>query len=570
MNSYLRYCLLGLLVFTSFTTMAERKKKIEFVGGARSIVDQSVIAAVDTIPDTSSLRKQTGGYALADIGLEIRPNNQTEIMGMFRIRNDFGGFWGAGVSFDVRQLWLKGVLGNVLKYQVGDINLKQTPFTLYNHHADRLDSMPEVFQLQNDIINYENFYSPDNTWRQQGVSLDFGLTFSKILREIDFNIYATRLRATDFVNTPERIMPGGSVDLWIRDNLSVGYNINATTDLPRTVEDPSDQFRNTVQSVDVHVSDDLGNLSLAFDAELGASKTRYIERFSEEELLGGFFHFNFSVEVPDYNLEAHVGMVSVTPEFRSVGAQSKDVNYAVRSSYYPYFTSARAARPTSLMDVMTNLDLYERSVSSQLMPTSAIYNNISPYGLATFNRYGLLLGMSYKPTYMQVDFQNRRLREFIGQGTTQLRQFNSLQLLTKLHIDEMTSMQKKLDLSFGLRNDRTWRDGNLEKIDLTSTWLSAGIDWEFFENIDFLGGIILQGTEGNEFVTERDEYTRPDFYKKEEYDMAQNAISMGLRYRFSEQIALSALFQNQSYEDQLEGMPDYGLSNMMLLFNMTF
>ena len=45
-------------------------------------------------------------YALLDLGIKINPNSKTEILGMFRINNKFGGFWGGGVSFDVRQLYI--------------------------------------------------------------------------------------------------------------------------------------------------------------------------------------------------------------------------------------------------------------------------------------------------------------------------------------------------------------------------------------------------------------------------------------------------------------------------------
>lgn len=91
--------------------------------------------------------------------MNIKPNKNTEIMGMFRIRNEYGGFWGSGVSFDVRQLWIKGVVANALRYQLGDLNLKQTQFTLYNHHSDQLDSLPSIFNLQKTL-----FLMKDSTW----------------------------------------------------------------------------------------------------------------------------------------------------------------------------------------------------------------------------------------------------------------------------------------------------------------------------------------------------------------------------------------------------------------------
>ena len=53
---------------------------------------------------------------------KINPNESTEILGMIRINNQFGGFYGAGVTFDVRQIHVKGVAGKVLRYQIGNID----------------------------------------------------------------------------------------------------------------------------------------------------------------------------------------------------------------------------------------------------------------------------------------------------------------------------------------------------------------------------------------------------------------------------------------------------------------
>ena len=158
---------------------AQNDKKVNFIGNARSLLNTNILGVSDSLPDTVSVKKNNGGYALMDMGVLIKPNKSTEIMGMFRIRNEFGGFWGSGVSFDVRQLWLKGVVANAFRYQLGDINLKQTPFTLYNHHADQIDSLPTIFDLQRNIVSYERFYFKNNTWRMQGANVDFGFTFSK-------------------------------------------------------------------------------------------------------------------------------------------------------------------------------------------------------------------------------------------------------------------------------------------------------------------------------------------------------------------------------------------------------
>ena len=75
-------------------------------GAARSIYFADVLEQELAEPDTVTPPRQNSGHALADIGVNIRPSEDLEIQGMVRIRNDFGGFWGAGVTFDIRQLYL--------------------------------------------------------------------------------------------------------------------------------------------------------------------------------------------------------------------------------------------------------------------------------------------------------------------------------------------------------------------------------------------------------------------------------------------------------------------------------
>ncbi len=574
MRHILRYSTLFLLSLTLGVSGSaqELRKKLDFVGGARSIVQSAGINTLDTLPDTTSLQSTLSGYALVDLGVAIRPNQETEIMGMFRIRNDFGGFWGADVSFDVRQLWLKGILGGVLKYQVGDINLKQTPFTLYNHHADRIDSLPSIFGIQNDIISYENFYTPENTWRQQGIALDFGLDFASGIKSVDFMGYVNRVRATDFANTPERIMPGGSVDFWIMDNFSLGYNISATTDLPGTARDSALEYRNTVQSIDLMYEHDFGDNKLSLQGELGASTARYIEPEEDKKLSGNFYYLNADFEVPKLKSTFSAAYLHVSPEFRSVGAQSKDINYAGTTSYYPTYTNMRIGRPLGLYDLVTNVDYYNRTVTSALMPFSPVYNNILPYGLATFNRTGFKLGYTYKNDYLRLDLQSYNLSEILGQGTHQLRQFSSNQFLAHLDIQELANMKRGFDFRAGIKLDQTKRQGvaGLGSIILDGFALHSSIDWEFFDDMELMIGYLMLDTRGNEFLTDRNQYTEPTYFTAQDFDIFQSFISGGLRYRFSPSIYIAGFYQMANYTQEAVDRPSYDTDNFNILFNMTF
>jgi hypothetical protein len=96
-------------------------RKITFVGAARAQFFSDHYHSYYE-EDTVTTAKLNSGNTLVDLGINMRPNPQMEIQGMVRVRNDYGGFWGAGVSFDVRQLYVKGVAGGIVRYQLGDIN----------------------------------------------------------------------------------------------------------------------------------------------------------------------------------------------------------------------------------------------------------------------------------------------------------------------------------------------------------------------------------------------------------------------------------------------------------------
>ncbi|MFN5794614.1 MAG: hypothetical protein ACK455_07440, partial [Bacteroidota bacterium] len=260
-----------LILLNTVLLYGQNDRKINFVGGARSLLNANTISVSDSLPDTVSVKKNNGGYAIMDMGLLIKPNKNTEIMGMFRIRNEFGGFWGSGVSFDVRQLWLKGVVANALRYQLGDINLKQTPFTLYNHHADQIDSLPAIFDLQRNIVSYDRFYTKNNSWRMQGANVDFGLNFSKIIKELNFSGLITRLNATNFSNIPDRLMAGGSVNVVQSKYFEIAYNVNSVFDVKGTILD-SNIFKNTVSTFDWKIKKEISGNLISLGGEAGTSK----------------------------------------------------------------------------------------------------------------------------------------------------------------------------------------------------------------------------------------------------------------------------------------------------------
>ena len=65
--------------------------------------------------------------------------------------------------------------------------------------------------IKEDVVNYESFYNNNNTWRQQGAAINFSLIFPKIIDEMDFNGFITRLNPSNFNNIMDRLYGGGNV-----------------------------------------------------------------------------------------------------------------------------------------------------------------------------------------------------------------------------------------------------------------------------------------------------------------------------------------------------------------------
>ena len=162
--------------------------------------------------DTTNPNKANYGHSLIDLGILIRPSNSTEIITDLRIRNEHGGFFGGAVTFGVRRLTLKGIIDDKIRYNVGDIDLKITPYTLHNNSYQTEVYEATIFSNQRSLISYENYFK-ENYWRQQGGQLEFALVYpNSKLQEIDFNIFTTRHNtAVAASSTPERLFSGFSV-----------------------------------------------------------------------------------------------------------------------------------------------------------------------------------------------------------------------------------------------------------------------------------------------------------------------------------------------------------------------
>ena len=547
---------------------AQTAKKVTFVGGARSEMTGARFNSNDSVPDTVTNKRNSGGYALVDLGFNIRPNKHTEILGMYRIQNKFGGFWGSGVSFDVRQLWIKGVVANTLRYQLGDINVKQSPFTLYNHHADQFDTMPTLFMIQNQIVTYDKFYYADNSWRMQGAHINFGLDFSKYIQGIQCNAFINRLNATNFANIPDRLMRGSSIDVMFNASNQLTWHNNVIFDVPGTVITAS-KFVNAVNSLAYTSKLKIGQEHIKLHGEMALSQYAYKGDSLSPQLNDYAIRLEAHYRHTASKLDFELSYLNIGPDFRSFGAQSKDVNYALETTLFNRYTNAQVSRPIGFMDVLGQSSVYNRTISTQLMPDNMLYNIALPYGTATFNRQGLGINIKKQlPKKLYAAVKYNLLSEIRGQGTLALRQFQSVQGTVLKTMSFKHPIQ--LSLMYKYQSSQRQSDQAVESVDYHLSHMLLGIQYNLMADLDLVLNYGILTNKGYEFSGDRNAYTELVYFNKVNYQLKQQISSLGLKYTFGPKAYLSTYFQRFDYLNQAQSNLNYKLTQFNVLFNQLF
>ena len=179
----------------SVSALGQSKETVWFDGASRSFFSRDALGESDA-PDTTSARNLSEGYNLLDLNAHIAPAENLEVFAQLRVRNSFGGFFGAGTSVNVRQLRASGVIKNKVRFGVGDLYLKQSRFTLFNPDEDLFRGEGDAFRAYRDIVRYENFYE-GNRWRLQGLQTDFSMQFDRAIRTLEFDAFMTRPRGSE-------------------------------------------------------------------------------------------------------------------------------------------------------------------------------------------------------------------------------------------------------------------------------------------------------------------------------------------------------------------------------------
>ena len=543
------------------------KSKLWYDGNSRVIFNRDALEGTIKDIDTVSTRSNGGGSTVLDLGFHFTPVDDIEIFSEIRLKNDFGGMWGNKSVVELRRLSAKGIVNNKIAFSIGDIYLKQTKFTLYNYEQELSQYEPSVFKFYRDYVNYENYYQ-SNYHRLQGLQTNFSYNMYNFIEQLDFDAFTARVRGVEWLGKPELLMLGGSAMVRLSNKINLGSHYVNTFEVLSS-SNGTVAYYNPVLNTQISYSGSVNDIPYKMLLEGGFSKRGWDGDSLAPEVKGNFIQA--SLHSKRINGELDLGFRYVDSDFRSMGAQTRRIQYNNSTTTYPYYSNNYTQRKVSLLDVMSDPNVYNKNLSTSLMNYNPMYSSVTPYGDATPNRIGFTAKISNMniTDFFSTNIQTQYFSEVIGQGTTQKRMLNKSALQSMLLLNKLLSTKKSLILEGSMNLETVNRAGeDFEKIDFTSILYSGSISYELIKNFKIIAGAKVFYAEGNEFIADRDKYDQINDYSNHIYDSKETILIAGLQHHFTEDIYFTMQYNQFNVLDKTNTYDEFSLGRLIFMFNM--
>ncbi|MGY6562608.1 MAG: hypothetical protein ACXITV_10925 [Luteibaculaceae bacterium] len=568
---------------SALATEKEGKREIiRFNGQGRTLLNQTEIGGNRVANDTTNASTRTDGEFQLDLQINASPNDKTEVQSILRLRNQFGGFFGAGMAVEVRELWTKGIIGDVVEYTVGDMDLVMSEYTLFNFDEEMRNNEAAIFAPQRELLYYEEFYHGGNTRRFQGGKVNFGLNFARVLDEADFMGFIARVRGTDFFSIPSRFVSGGSVRFStesLNDSLKIkgnfGLNLVHTFDDLKSAANNAG-IRNTVVSGTWNISAmQTKDYGLFFVGEGGRSMlTSLANEQTVYESNDVFLDAGVQFTMKPKKLKFAAKFVDIGPEFFSIAAQSRRINLESNRQFFNRVGNEQELRAANLFDISQDRNLYTFQLSDRLMEYDPRFSNALPFGSATPNRRGAKMGAEFGETVDKIEarLDAAFLSEIKGQGTPELKNFTLVRTAANINLHSFFNWENQFRITTGWQIENTTRGGNeIERINLTSNLIDLGVESELFKNFHFLVGVKQLIAKGNEFVPRIDEFNIiADFPMQFRANDRETLFATGFRYDFKDGVNITFQYQNFTLSRLDDSSQNFRFDQFFLLYTMNF
>ena len=433
----------------------EYQPKFSLVGKARGVYFADQFAMAD---DSTTMPRVNSGHVMADLGMRLVPNAQTEVLAMVRVRNDYGGFWGSGVTFDLRQLQVKGLIQERVRYTLGDVDYALTPFTFHRPGPLMAGILPTTMaHLQGSIAGYDAFTTGYNTWRQQGGTVEFRTGFKRGPQYADQSVFAFRQRAGFGGQATESWAFGGS-SKWKWNNflkssvspIYTGVNVVSIRDIAGS-SNATDLYGNTVVTSNGQIP---LNRNLSFSFEAGGSQTQWIsgDRDADYMLHAKLGYFKGKL---DKGISVHtLTYTEVGPDFYSPTAQTTPNIGGIAPAAFTRIGNQKSIRKWTYLDLFRESNLYRYRWTTSLGSDNNTYLIMDPKGQATPNRR-TLEGTSTADLWKggRLVASAAWAQEIRGQGTPKLTQFSRVDVA----VHQRLNVAQGAKFHVRYRDQRAWR-----------------------------------------------------------------------------------------------------------------
>ncbi len=590
---------LVLVAITAGTMIVSQAQVVYWNGLGRALVTGSYLNGnvlnADTdagqAKDLTSARKSTDGYTIFDLGVNAQPNETLRASATLRLQNSFGGFYGDGSQFIFRQTKLDGLISKKVFYEIGDIDLELSKYTLTNFSEIYNDYESDLLTERRSVVEYENF-NHANKWRLQGAHVQTNLRFTHGIEKLGLRFFATRNRRYTQSVTPDRFMIGGRAEIVQSRMFQLGGNYVYLFDAAGTVTSPGLTNQNQILTADWKVNHFTDKIDYSFYGETGFGTNKYsMNEMDSVNTEDYFYDLGISVKYKPLLLKVYANYRNVGADFFSSGAQTRRIyDYGYGSASGPNSlsmfseldnnTSQRAdvsMNGATMLDYVSDQNLRNLNLQNTLMLFNPAYNNLTPYGQATANRKGLTFGSSIgnNEKLVKADVIVDLLSEVATMGdsvTNALRQFLGVKGGTMFNAHKLLRFEKQIVFTLGARYEKTTRDGSAP-VNLESTLVDLGLSVEVVKQLYLLGGVKTIQAKGNEFIYTRNEYNQIETTNPfTNYDLNQSQMlyTFGARYKFSKNtyFTVTGVSQNVKFADR--AYRNYKINQVYFNYTMVF
>lgn len=543
----------AVLFFFTFTLFAQDNQLVSYFGVFRSTLHNSNINGNLMNNDSLSVKRGSYGRSFFDLGIKIQPDKSFKAHAILRAETNLAEGNPGRLALIFRQIRAEGTISKVVKYEVGDIDVGLTKYTLYNSEEIFSEFESDIFRTRRNILGYDNF-NFENKWRLQGLQANTTLGMGNAIEKLGLHIFATRIRRADVTTIPDRLVVGGKVDIKQSKYIRLGVNYVTMFDNLGSTVDTVVDFKNNVLTSDFDITPIANNkLEVGLSGETGISDNHYYVQNQNRTVNVNDYFYDAGIFtwIKKINFRVKASYRNVGPDFFSPTAQTLRIMANAEPSVFGKVMNDSIVRTPNLFDRMTDQQLYNQRIGTTLMAYLPIYGNVQPYGQATPNRSGFSFEVTKSDSadILHVLVKSDFLSEIIGEGASDLRKFSSVQGGARFRLGRLLSFKKELSFITGARYESTKRSG-VAPLDFSTILIDGGLTVEALKNIDvILGTKYLWGT-GNEAYAMRNEFKEIIGFTDYIIDMKQLLLSTSLRFRFGK-YSYASLEYNRMYVDNL-------------------